>query len=184
MIKKRISKLRDRFKEFDIDGYIIPKNDEFFSEYSQKDRLKTISNFTGSAGYAIILKKKNYLFVDDRYTIQAKIESGKEFEITNLTKIENCKLFKNLTLGLDPKLFTSKQTKNFFLKYNKVKEIQLNLIDSIYSKYQSKPKPFFSLSKKTVGQSHLIKIQKTAAFIRKKRSNYLFISAPENVAWL
>ena len=89
MIKKRISKLRDRFKEFDIDGYIIPKNDEFFSEYSQKDRLKTISNFTGSAGYAIILKKKNYLFVDGRYTIQAEIESGKEFEVTNLTKIEN-----------------------------------------------------------------------------------------------
>ena len=44
MIKKRISKLRDRFKDFDIDGYVIPKNDEFFSEYSQKDRLKTISN--------------------------------------------------------------------------------------------------------------------------------------------
>ena len=54
MIKKRISKLRDRFKEFDIDGYIIPKNDEFFSEYSQKDRLKTISNFTGSAGLSLI----------------------------------------------------------------------------------------------------------------------------------
>ena len=93
MIKKRISKLRDRFKEFDIDGYIVPKNDEFFSEYSQKDRLKTISNFTGSAGYAIILKKKNYLFVDGRYTIQAEIESGKKFEVTNLTKIENCKLY-------------------------------------------------------------------------------------------
>ena len=51
MIKKRISKLRDSFKEFDIDGYIIPKNDEFFSEYSQKDRLKTISNFTGCLLY-------------------------------------------------------------------------------------------------------------------------------------
>ena len=184
MIKKRISKLRDRFKEFDIDGYIIPKNDEFFSEYSQKDRLKTISNFTGSAGYAIILKKKNYLFVDGRYTIQAEIESGKEFEVTNLTKIENCKLFKNLTLGLDPKLFTSKQTNNFFLKYNRIKEIHPNLIDDTYSKHESKSKPFYSLSKKIVGQSHLIKIKKTAAFIKKNKSNYLFISAPENVAWL
>ena len=184
MIKKRIFKLRDRFKEFDIDGYIIPKNDEFFSEYSQKDRLKTISNFTGSAGYAIILKKKSYLFVDGRYTIQAKIESGKEFEITNLTKIENCKLFKNLTIGLDPKLFTSKQINNFFLKYNRIKEIHPNLIDDTYSKHDSKSKPFYSLSKKIVGQSHLIKIKKTAAFIKKNKSNYLFISAPENVAWL
>ena len=164
MIKKRISKLRVRFKEFDIDGYIIPKNDEFFSEYSQKDRLKTISNFTGSAGYAIILKKKNYLFVDDRYTIQAKIESGKEFEITNLTKIENCKLFKNLTIGLDPKLFTSKQINNFFLKYNRIKVIPSNLIDDTYGKHVSKSKPFYSLSKKIVGQSHLIKIKKNCSF--------------------
>ena len=26
-----------------IDGYIIPKNDEFFSEYAIKDRLKIIN---------------------------------------------------------------------------------------------------------------------------------------------
>ena len=81
MIKKRINKLKEQFKDYNIDGYVIPKNDEFFSEYSNKDRLKFISNFTGSAGYAVILKNKNYLFVDGRYTIQAKIESGKEFKI-------------------------------------------------------------------------------------------------------
>ena len=63
MIKK-IIKLREKFKEYNIDGYIIPKNDEFFSEYDQNDRLKTISNFTGSAGFAIILKKKvTYLWM-------------------------------------------------------------------------------------------------------------------------
>ena len=48
MIKKRIEQLKVNFKEFGIDGYIIPKNDEFFSEYASKDRLRTISNFTGS----------------------------------------------------------------------------------------------------------------------------------------
>ncbi len=184
MIKKRIFKLRDKFKEFNIDGYIIPKNDEFFSEHSQKDRLKIISNFSGSAGFAIILKRKNYLFVDGRYTIQAEIESGKEFRVTNLNKIINCKLFKNLTLGLDPKLFTPNQINKFFLKYNKIKEIKTNLIDHIFNNYQIKSKPFFSLSKKIVGESHLVKINKITAFIKKKRSNYLFITAPENVAWL
>ena len=184
MIKKRIFKLRNKFKEFNIDGYIIPKNDEFFSEHSQKDRLKIISNFSGSAGFAIILKKKNYLFVDGRYTIQAEIESGKEFRVTNLNKIINCKLFKNLTLGLDPKLFTPNQINKFFLKYNKIKEIKTNLIDHIFNNYQTKSKPFFSLSKKIVGESHLVKINKITAFIKKKRSNYLFITAPENVAWL
>ena len=107
MIKERITKLKEKFREYDIDGYIIPKNDEFFLEYSSKDRLKTISNFSGSAGFAIILKNKNYLFVDGRYTIQAEIECGKEFKIINYEKLIDCKLFKNLTIGLDPKLFTS-----------------------------------------------------------------------------
>ena len=40
------------------------------------NRLKIISNFSGSAGLAIILKKKNYLFTDGRYTIQSHLESG------------------------------------------------------------------------------------------------------------
>ena len=74
MIKKRLKLLKKSFKKFGIDGYVVPKNDEFFSEYSSKDRLKIISNFDGSAGFAIILKNKNYLFVDGRYSIQAGIQ--------------------------------------------------------------------------------------------------------------
>ena len=62
MITKRIKQLKSKFNKFGIDGYVVPKNDEFFSEYAAKDRLKIISNFTGSAGFAIILKKKK-LFV-------------------------------------------------------------------------------------------------------------------------
>ena len=184
MIKERISKLRGKFNEFNIDGYVIPKNDEFFSEYTQKDRLKTISNFTGSAGYAIILKNKNYLFVDGRYSIQAEKESAREFKIIKLNKIKNCKLFKNLVLGIDPNLFTLKEINTFFKKYNKIKEIKTNLVDCIYNNYFYRSKPFFSLSKKIVGESYLIKIKKIASIIKKNKSNYLFVTAPENVAWL
>jgi len=131
MIKKRISKLRSKFIKYGIDGYIIPKNDEFFSEHSNKDRLKFISNFTGSAGYAVILKNRNYLFVDGRYTIQSKIESGKHFKILEYFKLTNTSVFKNLNLGIDPTLFTSKQIKNFFLKNNKITIIKENLVDKI-----------------------------------------------------
>tara|TARA_B100001996_G_scaffold321802_1_gene266410 strand:+ start:403 stop:600 length:198 start_codon:yes stop_codon:yes gene_type:complete len=62
MIDKKIKLLRKKFTHNKIEGYIIPKNDEFFSEYAAKDRLKIISNFDGSAGLAIILKKKK-LFI-------------------------------------------------------------------------------------------------------------------------
>ena len=184
MIKSRIDNLRKNFNFLGIDGYVIPKNDEFFSEYSRQDRLNIISNFSGSAGYAIILKKKNYLFVDGRYTIQAQIESGKNFKIMSYQKIINCKLFKNLTLGIDPKIFTSEQIKKFFLKNSKIKEISSNLIDKIYKNTLTKTKPFFSLDEKVVGESHSKKIIRVSQFLKKNRSNYLFITAPENIAWL
>ena len=77
----KIQVLRNKFKKYSIDGYVVPKNDDYFTEYSKTNRLKIISNFTGSAGIAIILKNKNYLFTDGRYTIQSQIESGKNFQI-------------------------------------------------------------------------------------------------------
>ena len=45
-----------------VSGYIIPKNDEYFNEYihESKDRLKFISNFSGSAGFAVILKNFDF----------------------------------------------------------------------------------------------------------------------------
>ena len=55
---KEIQILRGKFKKYNIDGYIVPRNDDYFTEYSKINRLKIISNFTGSAGLAVILKKK------------------------------------------------------------------------------------------------------------------------------
>ena len=130
---RNIQILRKKFEKYKIDGYVIPKNDDYYTEYSKLNRLEIISNFSGSAGLAIILKNKNYLFTDGRYTIQSKIESGKNFKIYGFEKLVNCTLFKNLTLGIDPKLFTNSQIKNFFLKNNKIKEINFNLIDQIFN---------------------------------------------------
>ena len=58
MSKNKIRNLRKKFFKYDIDGYIVPKNDQYFNEYPSPDRLKFISNFDGSAGIAIILKRK------------------------------------------------------------------------------------------------------------------------------
>ena len=93
---EKIKKLKRIFKREKIDGYIIPKNDEFFGEYVSKgnDRLNYITNFTGSYGFSIILKDDNYLFVDGRYTLQAKNESGKSFKIVTIPRILPKDIFK------------------------------------------------------------------------------------------
>ncbi len=183
-MKDYINILRGKFKKYKIDGYVIPKNDDYFTEYSKINRLEIISNFSGSAGLAIILKNKNYLFTDGRYTIQSQIESGKNFKIYGFEKLVNCNLFKDLTLGIDPKLFTNFQIKNFFLKKNKIKLINRNLIDEIKKQKIIFDKQFFSLNKNIVGESVNSKITKISKYLKKNKSDYIFISAPENVAWL
>ena len=184
MIKKRIKQLRKKFNQFNIDGYVIPKNDEFFSEYAAVDRLKIISNFSGSAGLAVILRKSNYLFVDGRYTIQAQQQSGKQFKIIEFHKFLPHKIIKNLTLGFDPSLLTKRQLYGYFGKSLMLKKINNNLIDEIYKKKNSKTKNFFSLNGKVAGENFKSKINKIRNILKLYKADYLFVSAPENVAWM
>ena len=184
MITKRIKQLRNKFNQFDIDGYIIPKNDEFFSEYAAINRLKIISNFSGSAGLAIVLRKNNYLFVDGRYTIQAQQQSGKQFKIIVIHKFLPHKIIKNLTLGFDPSLLTRKQLNAYCGNSLTLKQIDKNLIDEIYKEKISKTKTFYSLNNKVAGETFKSKINTIRNILKSNKADYLFISAPENVAWV
>ncbi len=187
---EKVNKLRKLFKRFNIDGYIVPKNDEFFNEYipPNKDRLKFISNFSGSFGFAIILRNKNYLFIDGRYTLQALKESAKQFNIKVLPKEKPQNIFKDkyLKIGFDPKLFTSKNLSFFFNKSNsKAIPIKENLIDYIWiRKKKTAIKKFYTLPNNSVGLTHSQKINKLISEIRKKKANLLFITSSENNAWL
>ena len=172
-----------------IDGYIVPKNDEFFSEYSLPNRLKLISNFSGSAGLAIILKNKNLLFVDGRYTLQAHIECGNDFKIFEIPKIKPSDVIKKngnkLKLGFDPKLFTEISLKMHFGESCNLVPINKNLIDQIYKLKKSyKIKEFYTLNKIVAGEKITSKINRLYSIFKKKKVENIFISAPENCAWL
>ena len=172
-----------------IDGYIVPKNDEFFSEYSFPNRLKLISKFSGSAGLAIILKDKNFLFVDGRYTLQANIECGKNFKIFEIPKTRPFNVLKKkigkLTLGFDPKLFTELSLKSNFRNSCNLIPVNNNLIDEIFNlKNNSKTKEFYSLSDNVAGEKIISKLNKLYKILKNKKIQNIFISAPENCAWL
>jgi len=187
----KIKKIRKFFKSYMIDGYLVPKNDEYFNEYVSRsnDRLKFISNFSGSAGFAIILKNKNYLFVDGRYTIQGKIQSGKNFQVITMPQKFPKNVLKNkqkIKIGFDPKLHSEKQLNFLFsIKNIILKPINKNLVDIIWSERpKDLVKPFFSLSKKDAGQSSQEKIIKVKNILLKNKIDYLLVTAPENVAWI
>tara|TARA_B100001059_G_C17814929_1_gene574577 strand:+ start:298 stop:2004 length:1707 start_codon:yes stop_codon:yes gene_type:complete len=187
---EKIEKIKEILKKEKIDGYIIPKNDEFFGEYipSQKDRLKHISNFTGSYGFALILINKNYLFVDGRYTLQANNESGKHFEIKTIPNLLPSDILKNkiLKIGFDPKLFTKRNFQILFSK-TKCKYIPLreNLVDQFWKKRGVlNSKKFYKLPDSSVGEKYESKIRKIISKIKKSNADYQFITASENNAWL
>ncbi len=183
MIRNKINFLKSRFEKYKINGYIIPKNDDYFTEYAKNDRLKNITGFSGSAGIAVILEKNNYLFVDGRYTIQAQHESSKNFKIIEIHKKLPHKIIKNYNLGYDPKLFTNSTLKKYFYNNNLI-SINNNLVDKTSKFKEKQTKLFYSIKSKIVGESHESKINKVRKFIRSNQADCLFISAPENVAWL
>ena len=187
---EKINRLKTIFKNERIDGYIIPKNDEFFGEYvpNYNDRLKYISNFSGSYGFALVLRNENYLFVDGRYTLQAKKQSGNFFKIKTIPNDLPRNILKNkrLKLGFDPKLFTKKSLEIFFGKTNcKYVSINKNLIDKIWiRKIDKTQNKFYSLPKKSVGENYKSKVNKIVLELKKRGSDFQFITASENNAWL
>ncbi len=183
-----ITELKKLYLKFGIDGYVIPKNDQFFSEYSNPNRLLKITNFSGSAGLAIITKDKKMLFVDGRYILQATIET-KGFKIYDISKNPINKVLgkikRTYKLGFDPKLFTKESiNKNFSNKCNLI-PLRKNLIDGFFNKKKNTNiKKFYSLNVKISGQSSASKIIRLKKFLNENVLDNIYISAPENVAWL
>jgi Xaa-Pro aminopeptidase len=182
-----INKIKKLIIKKNLDGYIVPKNDKFFTEYSKISNLELVSNFSGSAGFAIILKNKNYLFVDGRYIIQAKKQSGKNFKIFQIPLIWPRIIFgssKNrLNIGFDPKLFTYNSLKHYF--YNTCNLSPIN--ESLFCKKSNKDlriNKFYKLDERIAGENSKSKINRVVKILNKKKIDYLFVSAGENVCWL
>ena len=183
MISNKIKKLRRKFNIYNVDGYVVPKNDSYFSEYSSPDRLKFISNFDGSAGLAIILRNKNYLFVDGRYTIQAKSQAGTNFNVVEISKKLPWKVLKHrIKIGYNPYYFTSLSLERYFRNYFTL----VPIYDDLISKKKSRKinNKFYFIKDHFTGESAKSKINKVLKYLREDKSDCIFVTAPENIAWL
>ena len=186
-----LNKLKKVLIKKNIDAYLVPKNDCFFNEFIKtgNDRLRYVSNFTGSAGTALILHKKNYLFVDGRYTIQAKQESGHLFNIIDISKINISSFLKknytNIKIGFDPNLFRFQAIKNILKEKINLVSIEKNLIEQVWKdKKKEVYKNAFILENQYCGISHIKKIKNLRDLLDINKKNSFFISSNENVCWL
>ena len=76
MTESPLSRLRAELAARMLDGFVVPRADEYLGEYVAPafERLAWVTGFTGSAGTAVVLADRAWLFVDGRYTIQAAQE--------------------------------------------------------------------------------------------------------------
>ena len=181
-----INKIKTLIKNYNLDGYIIPKNDEFFTEYSKTNKLETIAKFTGSAGFVLILKNSNHLFVDGRYTIQAKKQSGNKFRIHEIPFVwpkNICEEKKLSNIGFDPKIFTNDILKTYFNDFCNLVPINQKLFEEKIEKIK-KENLVFSIDHKIIGETVKSKINRLKKILKKNKIDNLFISSGENVCWL
>ncbi len=70
---ERLAALRAELARAGVDGFLIPRADEYLGEYvpPSGERLAWLTGFTGSAGLAVVLMDRAALFADGRYTTQA-----------------------------------------------------------------------------------------------------------------
>ena len=152
-INKKICELRCLMVSEGISAYLVPMKNNFLDSdlRPNEKRIKFLSNFSGSAGILFIGIENNSIFVDGRYTTQAKIEVDEyniEVNVFNFqSQIDWLKanLKDNSIIGFDPKIHSYDEVVKFRngLKDKKItlKPLNYNLVDRI-SKYSPNQRIF------------------------------------------
>ncbi|MDC3084463.1 aminopeptidase P family protein [Gammaproteobacteria bacterium] len=193
----KVNKIRAEMRSECIDAYMIPMRNNFLDNdlKSHEMRIKYISKFSGSAGQIFIASHKAAIFIDGRYTLQAKLEvNQKIFEINeiglqNYTNWIEKNLPKNCIVGYDPKLFSMTEIKNYEKKFENhnviLKSISSNLVDRISLKSPSQKKLIISDHKiKYSGATRAEKLGKLRDNFIKNQEEVIFIGDCNFISWL
>ena len=190
-----IKKIQKWMQENKKNIFLINRVDEFLSEYigDYAERLKWISNFSGSAGRAIIEQNKAYIFIDGRYSNQAKQEVDLDyFEIKHLQDYWiSLKQYKNQNkiLILDPLLHSVEEiekVQQFFLdtKIN-VNLLKKNPIDISWIDQHERPhSKAFIHEDKYAGKNSYDKINKMQEILKSKFIDFYLLCSLDSIAWL
>ena len=141
--------MRILMKERGYDAYIIPHGDQHNNEYiaESDERIKFISNFSGSNGIGLVTKDVALMWTDGRYYIQIEKElypgwkmkkMGRDDESLSQYIINH--LPKNITIGMDFSLFTQETAsniKNKLIDYKFIDDVN-NIIDDIWGTLKPK----------------------------------------------
>jgi len=191
----RVSELRQELRKLGLVGLIVPRGDQHQNEYVAPcdERLLWLTGFAGSAGIAVVLMDKAALFVDGRYTEQAKAQTDLSvFELRHVADAPPAAwISKNLRpgekLGYDPWLLTPNAVARFSAACDtaggRLVSVLANPLDAIW---RDRPQPptgmvwqhKVRLAGENVG-SKIARVQEALNAL-----DGILVSDPHNLAWL
>jgi Xaa-Pro aminopeptidase len=193
---ERVMRLRDELKRRNLDGFIIPRQDEFQGEYvaPYAERLRWLTGFAGSWGLAILMRNRGAIFVDGRYTIQVRKQVDTSiFTPRHLVEEPPAEwLEKELkpgeVVGYDPWLMTADQIARFEKAAAKAGAqliaVDSNPVDAIWAEQPERPmKPVAVQPTQFSGKSSKDKLADVATSLEKASADAVVLTQPDSVAW-
>jgi len=195
--RERVAALRARFADLGIDGFLVPRADEYQSEYvpESAERLSWLTGFTGSAGMALVTQKEAVVFVDGRYVTQvAEQVDGSVFTPGDLVN-EPPHLWlrshapQGFRLGIDPWLHGGQEVKRLEKALEEIGGslvlLPENPLDTAWVDRPAEPLGAVAVQQEAhAGKSAAEKIAEIAAGLKAKNIAAALIADPSSVAWI
>jgi Xaa-Pro aminopeptidase len=192
----RLQALREQLIRRGLSGFVLPRADRHQDEFlpPSEERLAWLTGFTGSAGHAVILRDRATLFVDGRYTLQARKQVEPSlFTIEHLTETPverwlEANLPAGAKLGYDPWLHTVESAEKLARACGNANAalvpVEPNPIDALWTDRPPQPLGPVSLHDfRFAGEYASTKLARIRAEIATLRADALVISDPHAVAW-
>jgi Xaa-Pro aminopeptidase len=192
----RVQALRNELDRHGYSAFILPRTDRHQNEYvpPSEERLAWLTGFTGSAGTAVVLADRAVLFVDGRYTLQARNQvDGSVFTIVNIADTPPDRWLENhlpmgSRLGYDPWLHTVESVERITRAATQASAsltpMEYNPVDAIWKDRPPPPLGPVSLHDfRFAGEYSSSKLGRIRAELASLRADALVISDPQSLAW-
>jgi len=194
---ERLTALRKELAQEKLDGFLVPKADEYGSEYvaAYADCVGFLTGFTGSAATVVVLKDKAAFITDGRYTLQASKQIPLDlFEIHDIAKKtplawleENAG--KGSSIGYDPWLHTADGVERLKKAVAKAGaacvSVERNPIGTLWTSRPAPPQaPVFPYEEAFAGKTSAEKRKDLAAELQKKNLAAVILTDTASIAWL
>ena len=193
----RLTALRQHLQQLSLDGLIVPRTDDYQGEYvpACAERLAWLTGFTGSWGLAIALQNRAALFVDGRYTEQARDQSDSSlFEQCHLIDLPPHQWLEkalpaHARLGYDPALHTEESLTRIRHSVEKTGGTLVactgNPIDHVWTDQPAPPMAPVRLHPvQFAGENSADKITRIKQKLAQEKADALLVTDAHNLAWI